>query len=93
MNLKYERIITEAVGILLAIFGAVILFATILPIINPGLHHSTSGKTNPTVLGYITGEAVALIVLIGAWQLNRYARLLRNKEMDEKKGPQPPPPN
>lgn len=73
MTAKTKRIFFEAAGILLALAGAFLFVAAILPLINPGFAESQGGDTSFLSTRNIVRLAVALGLLFFAFLLSRKA--------------------
>lgn len=58
MNVKFKRIMYEAIGILLLLFGSLLLVTGMMPVINPGFI-STSGAQG---VSFSLGDGIAIII-------------------------------
>jgi hypothetical protein len=80
-----RHLIYEAIGMLLAIFGAFFLFAVLMPIVNPGMFKLKTGLDTVPLKYYFTSVPIPLLVLATAWFFNKKAQRLKaegNKPSD-----------
>jgi hypothetical protein len=70
----------EAIGITLAMPGAVLLVAVFYPLINPIQYQLDSHGNHPPLSRYVIGTLISLLLVAAGWHYNRRAQKLKRKD-------------
>lgn len=70
----------EALGMITALLGALLLVVAFFPILNPGRHRLETGHSGEPLGYYLITVAIATLVLSAAWYFNRKAQRLKREE-------------
>jgi hypothetical protein len=79
----------EILAMTSAMVGAVLLVFTYYPVINPIQYRIDNHRETAPVSRYILGTPVSLLILSGAWYLNRKTQKLKRDEKDSKHDQKP----
>ncbi len=75
----------EAIGMLMALFGAFALVAAFGPMINPGMHKVETGRSEEPLGYYVFSVSISVLILSAAWYFNRKAQQIKRDEEGRKK--------